>query len=116
MGFLFVECDTDKISDGAHCFADLYEIRNLLFIALMRRYPERSYRSLRHDDGSCREGMFIAGLTLPTGKQVTMHMKEEHWPLLHGIPTPDKAPKWDGHGFRDSMNRLEAWLETEIKA
>lgn|SRR5574337_273739 len=116
MGMLVVNCDTDSVSDGVHTFADLYEIRNLLFIALMRRYPERSFRSLRHSDGSARSGMFIAGLILPTGKQVTLHMKEESWSLLHGLPTPDKAPQWDGHGFRDSMNRLEDWLEREIKS
>jgi len=116
MGIAIIECDVEKISDGVHRFSDLYKIRDLLFIALMRRYPDRSFRSLRHDDGSFRDNMFICGLTLPTGKQVTMHMKEEKWPLLHGLPTPDRAPKWDGHGFKDSLNRLEDWLEQEIKA
>jgi hypothetical protein len=115
-GMLIVQCDTDKTSDGSHTFAELYAIRSLLFIALMRRYPDQSFRSLRHNDGSFRDGMFIAGLILPTGKQVTLHMKEESWSLLHGIPTPDRAPKWDGHGKQDSLNRLEDWLDREIKS
>jgi len=116
MGIVMIECDSEKVSDGVHCFSEMYSIRDLLFIALMRRYPEKSWRSLRHDDGSTRDKMFICGITLPTGKQVTMHMKEEMWSLLHGLPTPNKAPQWDGHGFRDSLNRLEDWLGGEIKS
>jgi len=115
MGVLIIDCNTDKVCDGSHTFADLYAIRDMLFIALMRRYPEKSFRSLRHDDGSFRDGMFICGLTLPTGKQVTLHMKEEKWDLMHGLPTPDKAPTWDGHGSRDVLNRLEDYLEKMIR-
>jgi len=116
MGVLIIDCNTDKVSDGVHTFSDMYAIRDLLFIALMRRYPEKSFRSLRHDDGSFRDGMFVCGITLPTGKQVTLHMKEAMWTLQHGLPTPEMAPKWDGHRSGESLGRLEDWLEQEIKA
>jgi len=113
-GMIMVACDSDKVSDGVHTFGDMYKIRDFLFISLMRRFPDRSFRSLRHDDGTFREGMFIAGVLLPTGKQVTVHMKEDIWDLMHGLPTPDRAPHWDGHGFHDSLNRIEDWLLGEI--
>ena len=113
-GVMMVSCDTDRVSDGCHSFGDLYRVRTLLFVALMRQYPDQSFRSLRHSDGSARDGQFLAGITLPTGKQVTIHMREDSWDLLHGIPTPDKAPHWDGHGNQDSLNRLETWLERLI--
>ena len=77
MGIVIIDCDAEKISDGSHTFADLYDMRDLLFISLMRRFPDRSFRSLRHSDGSARDGMFLAGLHLPSGKQVTVHMREE---------------------------------------
>ena len=115
MGIVMIECDTEKISDGVHKFSEMYEIRDLLFIALMRQYTDRSFRSMSHNDGSFRDNMFICGVVLPTGKQVMLHMKIEKWDLLHGIPTPDKAPEWDGHGTQDTLNRFEDWLEKEIR-
>jgi hypothetical protein len=111
MGVMMISCETDRVSDGCHTFGDMYRVRSLLFIALMRQFPAQSFRSLRHCDGSARDGQFLAGTVLPTGKQVSVHMREEFWPLLHGMPTPDLAPQWDGHGNQDALNRLEDWLE-----
>lgn len=109
-GMLIVPCDTDKASDGYHTFGDLYRHRCLLFIALIKNCPEMSWRSLRHDDGSAHDGWFIAGMRLPTG-DITYHLPEEMWTLLHGIETREKAPAWDRHTSKDVCDRLESWIE-----
>lgn len=115
-GVLIIDCaDTDKVSDGAHTFADLYVQRSLLFSALCRVHGDKAWRSHRHSDGSARDNYFIAGLELPTGKHVTFHMTDDFWACLHNVRTLDKAPAWDGHEPKDVCDRLEDWLYAEVK-
>ena len=62
-----VPCEAKYVSDGSHCFDELYEHRCLLFIALMRSHPRMCWRALRHNDGSFHEGWFVAGMDLIPG-------------------------------------------------
>lgn len=109
MGQVVIECDPNTVSDGYHTFGELYEHRCLLFLALMRSYPHRSWRAMDHDDGSSFEGWFIAGMNLPTGT-VTYHLPLKWWGSLDPIQKLDRAPKWDGHTSADVLERLEDWL------
>jgi len=109
MGMLIVECDTYKVSDGAHTFAELYDHRQLLYIALMKSHPHMSWRSWNREDGSCHEGWFIAGMRLPTGN-ISYHIHEQYWILLDGIETKKVAPRFDGHTSKDVLHRLEEWM------
>lgn len=113
-----------KLSDGYHTFDELYEHRIALFKALCKMAAQTvdpSYNgaysfsdrddsiwySEMHNDGSVMEGWFIAGLTMPDGKQITYHIPNtemETWPGVRVL----RAPKWDGHTSADVLNRLEA--------
>ncbi len=99
-----------QVSDGYHTFDELYEHRNLLFVALMRSYPALAWRARSHEDGAGFEGWFIAGMHLPTGDS-SYHLPESLWLMLdgRGITTTDTAPAWDGHTAKDVIERLRAW-------
>jgi hypothetical protein len=101
--------DTDEISDGYHTFSELYRHRAALFILLTRMVPEWSWRARRHEDGGAMyEGMFLAGMHLPTG-DISYHMPIKYWPLMeHVHATLELAPAWDGHTSDDVLERLLA--------
>ena len=102
--------DPGKVSDGYHTFDELYHHRNLLFIHLLHSCSEDAFRSTKHSDGEdVWKGWFVAGLETPEG-QITYHLPATLWHLLDGIPTPEKAPKWDGHTSDDVAHRLTRWL------
>ena len=104
--------DTGPISDGYHTFDELYEHCSWLFIALMRSYPWISWYSLKHDDGSMFEGMFIVGMNLPNG-QVTYHLElEPYYAFLEMYPEIVcllRAPVWDAHASDDVITKLRDW-------
>jgi hypothetical protein len=54
---LILPCPVGKVSDGFHIFDDLFEHRTTLFIKLMNSYPELSWKSRLHDDGTMFEGV-----------------------------------------------------------
>lgn len=113
MDKILIPCEVGEVSDGYHTFNELYQHRHTLFIALMRAYPEISWRSRLHHDGSKFEGWFIAGMDL-NGKQITYHLPDtdEYWQLLNhiGIKELDKAPEWDGHTSGEVVRRLQRWM------
>lgn len=98
----------NDISDGYHTFAELYEHRISLFVALMKSHRDISWAAKEHADGSGFEGWFIAGMDLPTGA-ITYHLPNEWWSELDDIPLLERAPVWDGHSSSDVVNRLRAW-------
>ena len=104
-----VPCDVNKVSDGYHSYEELYDHRQLLYIAFMKSHPEMSWRSFRHSDGSFHEGWFIAGMRTPFG-DISYHIAEKYWYLLQGITTKNFAPPFDGHTSKDVLSRLEDWL------
>lgn len=108
-----IPCESKHIGDGAHTFKDLYQHRDLLFVALMKIYPERSWRSKHHDDGSSRDGWFICGMRAPYG-DLTYHMPDSMWDLLNGIEEKKAAPPWDGHTPGEVLRRLKNWIVSDI--
>lgn len=114
MSQLSINHDVGEVSDGYHTFNELYEHRQLLFIALMRAHPEISWRANNHADGTHYEGWFIAGMHLPTG-DISYHLKADKWELLDysGIATSNKAPRWDGHSSQDVLIRLTNWITSK---
>jgi len=115
MGTITIETEVGKVSDGYHTFDELYEHRLVLFAALMRSNSWFSWRSKKHDDGTCFEGWFVAGMHLPTG-DITYHLPLKMWEMLDnvGVKTCDLAPKWDGHTAADVVKRLGKWVETKL--
>jgi len=96
-----------------HSFAELYCHRTALFAALMKANPSISYISRLHSDGTFLSGMFIGGMTLPTG-QITYHMEMKYWSMFSGITSIeilDRAPEWDGHSSDTVVDRLIDWTK-----
>lgn len=108
----FHPCIPGKTSDGYHTFDELYRHRCLLFVALMAAYPDKSWFSPKHHDGTSFDGWFVAGMSLPTG-DITYHLPIEMWALTkQAVPRLlDTAPQWDGHSSSDVCDRLEAWIK-----
>lgn len=98
------EKNKENITDGYHSFKELYGHRHALFIALAESHPEKSWKALKHNDGSIWYGWFIAGIELPTG-MITYHLPKQYWYLLN-VNELDTAPPWDGHSSKDVIMRL----------
>lgn len=97
--------DVDKISDGYHTFADLYEQRLILSAALAKNNPH-AWKSKRHEDGSVPfgGGWFIMGFDTDEGSY-TYHYELKDWDLFQ-CKELDKGKPWDGHTSRDVRRLL----------
>lgn len=100
-----------NISDGNHTFEELYIHRTALFLALMRALDDkgRCWIAKYHHDGTMLdEDLFIAGIGLKEGHQITYHIKRDWWSkfsLVARVYT--YAPvEWDGHTPDDVIDRL----------
>lgn len=99
------------MQDNYHTMDDMYMHRNHLFVALMRAYPEMSWRANNHHDGTGDEGWIVCGMNLPVG-DITYHLPAWMWTLMDysGISTYLRAPrKWDGHTPDDVLDRITKW-------
>ena len=104
-------------SDGYHTFAELYEHRHALFLALMRSNPDRSWVSLRHHDGEIPfedPNWFIAGMDLGCEGypiQITYHLPAKLWnhAKATGAHILENGKEWDGHTSQDVVDRLLEW-------
>ena len=110
------EADALQISDGYHTFAELYEHRHALCLALMRAMPHYWWFSRRHADGEpCFGGndWFIVGADLPglDDPSVTYHLPMRLWEAAQatGAQELPKGRPWDGHGAQDVVDRLMLW-------
>jgi hypothetical protein len=106
--------DLSQLSDGYHTFAELYEHRHALCVALMRAMPRHCWFSLRHADGErCFGGnnWFIVGIEPPGGNSVTYHLPAELYPLAQATGATElaKGRPWDGHTASDVVLRLKEW-------
>ena len=111
-----VSCESKFISDGSHSFADLYDIRSLLFCHLCHCFPKMAWRSLRNENGTIiHDGdMFLAGLRSPQG-DVNFHLSiSAYWHMLHGIEEKKCSPRHDGSSSKEQMERLGKWIESNI--
>lgn len=96
---------TKNISDKWHTFGDLYYHRMILFLTIQKAYPERSWKSKQHHDGTMFDDSFIVGITTNEG-QYTYHYDLKDWDLFKDIKELDKAPEWDGHKPEDVTRLL----------
>ncbi len=95
--------DVEKMSDGYHTFADLYEQRLILSAALAKNNP---WKSKRHEDGSVPfgGGWFIMGFDTDEGCY-TYHYELKDWDLFK-CEELDKGKPWDGHTSKDVRRLL----------
>jgi hypothetical protein len=106
--------DLSQLSDGCHTFAELYQHRHALCLALMRAMPQHCWFSWRHADGEQCFGSndwFIAGIELPGGSSVTYHLPAELYPAAQATGATElaKGRPWDGHTSSDVAMRLKEW-------
>lgn len=97
--------DVEKMSDGYHTFADLYEQRLILSAALAKNNPH-AWKSKRHGDGSVPfgGGWFIMGFDTDEGCY-TYHYELKDWDLFQ-CEELDKGKPWDGHTSKDVRRLL----------
>lgn len=97
--------DVEKMSDGYHTFADLYEQRLILSAALAKNNPH-AWKSKRHEDGSVPfgGGWFIMGFDTGEGCY-TYHYELKDWDLFQ-CKELDKGKPWDGHTSKDVRRLL----------
>ena len=98
---------TKGISDKWHTFGDLYYHRMVLTYVVLKNYPNLSWKSKQHYDGTMFDDSFIVGINTPKG-QYSYHYNLEHWDLFD-IRELDKAPIYDGHKPED-ITRLISLL------
>ena len=113
--------DRSLASDGYHTFAELYEHRHALTLALARALPHQSWFSLRHHDGEpCfSDGKwFIFGIDLPDGGHITYHLPMRMWELakMTGAAELERGFLWDGHTAADVVLRLKRWASLATPA
>ena len=98
--------DIGEFSDGYHTFNSLYHQRLVLFAALVKAYKDKSWKSLRHEDGEeCfGGGWFIVGIDTPEGSY-TYHYEIKDWDLFD-CKVLDRAKHWDGHTDKDVMRLM----------
>ena len=101
---------TKGISDKWHTFRDLYYHRMVLTYVVLKNYPNLSWKSKQHHDGTMFDDSFIVGINTPKG-QYSYHYDLEYWDLFD-IKELDKAPIYDGHKPED-ITRLQSLLEVE---
>lgn len=97
--------DVEKMSDGYHTFADLYEQRLVLSAALAKNNPH-AWKSKRHEDGSVPfgGGWFIMGFDTSEGCY-TYHYELKDWDLFQ-CKELEKGKPWDGHTSKDVRRLL----------
>ena len=100
------------VSDGYHTFAELYDHRITLFIALCReldrvRPTGEVWRSKLHSDGTGFDGWFIMGIGTEPGSQISYHLPLSRWAETDWLGTElGRAPQFDGHTPADVLARL----------
>ena len=103
-----------QVSDGYHTFDELYEHRQVLFIALcnklyniefiLNKYPS-VWKSKLHPDWTMFEDMFIMGIWTESGKIITYHLDDIYRDLCR-VKELDRAPERDWHTSDDVLKRL----------
>lgn len=105
--------NSGDISDGYHTFYELYMHRAHLFAALVGAYPEQSWKSKKHADGTMYDDMFIVGMMTPRG-MITYHQEMRDWKLFR-CKELEFAPEHDGHSPDDVLYRLCSLVDPKSK-
>ena len=104
---------TGETSDGYHTFNELYHHRAVLFAALQKAYPELSWKSTLHSDGTMFDDFFITGIKTPEG-YYSYHFDISEWEIFQ-CKELDRAPEWDGHMPKDVDRLLSLKPTTKTK-
>ena len=98
--------DIGDLSDGFHTFNSLYYQRMILFATLVKTYKDRSWKSLRHEDGELcfGGGWFIVGIDTPEGSY-TYHYENKYFDIFD-CQILDYSKPWDGHTEKDVTRLL----------
>jgi hypothetical protein len=68
-------------------------------------FPDKAWKSKKHDTGDMYEGMFIIGIDTPEGQATYHYDIDPYWDMFK-VKELDTAPKWDGHSAEDAINRI----------
>lgn len=96
---------TGETSDGYHTFDELYHHRAVLFAVIVAKFPDLSWKSRLHADGTMYDGMFIVGIDTPAGQATYHYDVEPYWDMFPCLEL-DRAPEWDGHTPDDAIGRI----------
>lgn len=98
---------TGDTSDGYHTFDELYDHRAKLFSVIVRDHQELAWKSRLHHDGTMYDEMFIVGIETPGGQATYHYDLDPYWDIFD-CDELDRAPEWDGHTPRQSIDRIAA--------
>lgn len=102
---------TGETSDGYHTFNELYDHRAKLFSVIVAAFPDRSWKSKRHHDGTMYDGMFIVGIDTDEGQATYHYDIDPYWEIFKCKET-EYAPEWDGHTPSQAINRITKLAES----
>lgn len=94
-----------EFSDGYHTFNELYHHRAVLFSVICNMFPEKAWKSKKHDTGDMYEGMFIVGIETEQGQATYHYDIEPYWDIFK-VKELEYAPKYDGHTPSDAISRI----------
>ena len=95
----------DDTSDGYHTFNELYHHRAILFSVIVKTFPDKAWKSLRHHDGTMYDGMFIVGIDTPEGQATYHYDIDPYWDMFE-CRELSRAPEWDGHTPAQAIERI----------
>ena len=96
---------TGETSDGYHTFNELYHHRAVLFSVIVKAFPDRSWKSRKHHDGTMYDGMFIVGIETPDGQATYHYDIRPYWDMFE-CKELEYAPEWDGHTPDEAIRRI----------
>ena len=101
-----------EVSDGYHTFNELYHHRAVLFATICNKYKDLAWKSLKHDDNTMYDNMFIVGIKTPKGQATYHYDINPYWDTyFKNIKVLPKAPKYDGHTPEEAINRIFSLTE-----
>lgn len=98
------EIDGDT-SDGYHTFNELYHHRAILFSIIVKAFPDKTWKSKQHNDGTMYDGMFIVGIDTPEGQATYHYDIDPYWGMFE-CRELERAPEWDGHTPAQAIERI----------
>lgn len=96
---------TGDTSDGYHTFNELYHHRAVLFSVICKCFPDKTWKSKQHHDGTMYDGMFIVGIDTPEGQATYHYDIDPYWDMFD-CKKLERAPEWDGHTSAEAIKRI----------